>query len=113
MKTIYQKLRRRLPVVVLISASAVGGTTLAFTNKTAEKAKSVPVAVNLPLDETSIPRDALPSGSFASIVKKVAPAVVKIDVTATVKNTDMQQWPGLDDPFWRHFFGNQFGRTFP
>jgi len=25
----------------------------------------------------------------------------------------MQQFPGFDDPFWRHFFGDQFGRLIP
>ncbi len=25
----------------------------------------------------------------------------------------MKQFPGFNDPFWRQFFGNQFGQTFP
>src|SRR5207247_11416121 len=25
----------------------------------------------------------------------------------------MPEAPGMDDPFWRHFFGDQFGRMFP
>ena len=52
-------------------------------------------------------------GSFAPIVKEVAPAVVKIETTTTLKNTSIQGSPGLEDPFWKHFFGNQPERSFP
>src|SRR6185437_3345850 len=50
--------------------------------------------------------------SYANVIKKVTPAVVKIVTTTRVENT-MQQMPGMDDPFWRHFFGDQFGGSMP
>jgi serine protease Do len=56
--------------------------------------------VNVPLDETAISRDSLPRGSYAPVVKAVAPAVVQIDVTSTVKAEAMPQLPG--------FFGQMF-----
>jgi len=53
-------------------------------------------------------RDTLPQGSFAPVVKKVAPAVVKIETTTTVNSPPMADMPGMNDPFWR-----QFGRMLP
>src|SRR5664280_1090385 len=113
MKMIYAKLRKRLPVVVLVSAMALSGTTLAFTRKPAEKIKSDSPAVNVPLDETAVAQNASPRASFAPIVKKVAPGVVKIEVTKTIKNASVEQFPGFDAPFWRRFFGDHFGQTIP
>ncbi len=108
-----EQLRKRLPVVVLVSAMALAGTTLAFTRNSAEKIKSDPAAVNVPLAETSVPRSALPPESFAPIVKKVAPAVVKIETTTIIKNTSTEELPGFNDPFWGHFFGDHFGQMLP
>jgi len=113
MKTTYHQLQKRLPVLVLASAVALAATALAFTDMSAAKIKSGPVAVNVPVDETSVPRDGLPRGSFAPIVKRVAPGVVKIETTTTIKNLSGQQGPGFNDPFWRRFFGDQFGQMFP
>jgi serine protease Do len=113
MKMIFKQFRNRLPVLALTSALALAGTAWAYTKVSAEKIKPRPVAVNVPVDETSVPRDTVPRGSFASIVKKVAPGVVKIETTATIKNASMQQGPGFNDPFWRRFFGDQFGPMMP
>ena len=43
-------------------------------------------AANVPVDETPVPRAAGPYTSFAPIVKKVAPGVVKIVVTTKAAN---------------------------
>ncbi|MGO8675621.1 MAG: DegQ family serine endoprotease [Limisphaerales bacterium] len=112
MKMITDKFRNRLPAMALASAVVLAGTALAFTQKSADTTKSCP-AVNVPVDETSVPRDALPRGSYAPIVKRVAPAVVKIETTMSMKNISTQESPGFDDPFWRHFFGDQFGQMTP
>ena len=110
MKTIVQELRKPLPVLALAGVLALGGAALASTQKSDENAKANP-APKVAMDETSVPRDGLPRGSYAPIVKKVAPAVVKIETTSTVKGASMQQFPGFDDPFWRRFFGDQFGQN--
>lgn len=113
MKKILEQLRNRMPVVVLAGTLAVAGTALGFGIKTAEGSSSKSAAVKIPLDETPVLRDTLPRGSFAPIVKKVAPGVVKIETTTTVKETSLQQNPGFDDPFLRRFFGDQFGQMMP
>lgn len=69
--------------------------------------------LTIPLQESQVPRDGLPRGSYAPIVDKVSPAVVKIETTATIKEAGMQNFPGFNDPFWRQFFGGQFGQAFP
>ena len=43
--------------------------------------------------------------SYAPIVKRVAPAVVTVSAAKTVENRN----PLMDDPFFRRFFGPQFG----
>jgi len=49
--------------------------------------------------------------SFASLVKKTAPAVVNIYTSKTVRTRQMQ--PLFNDPFFRRFFGNQLRRSLP
>jgi Do/DeqQ family serine protease len=44
--------------------------------------------------------------SYSSVVKKAAPAVVNVYVTSRVRQ---QVSPLLNDPFFRRFFGEQFG----
>ncbi len=45
--------------------------------------------------------------SYAPIVRKAAPAVVNVYVRSRVRTFDS---PFANDPFFRHFFGNSFGR---
>ena len=46
-------------------------------------------------------------------MKKVAPGVVKIVITSKASNLTLPEGFGFNDPFWRHFFGDQFGRQMP
>ncbi len=110
MKTIFCKLRNGRRALAFIAAVALAGSALAIAHET--ESKSQAPSVNVPLAETPVPREGLPTGSYAAIVKKVAPGVVKITTTTTIHNTALQQFPGMNDPFWRHFFGNQFGPNF-
>ncbi len=96
--------------LILAGGLALAGLALADD---IVKEKSGGPAMNVPLDETVIPRDGLPRGSFAPIVKMVAPGVVKIEVTTQVNNQSVQEFPGFNDPFWQRFFGDQSGRMFP
>ena len=88
-------------------ALAAGGA--AFAEKSGEPSKPDSATVNVPLDESAVSRGSLPVASFAPIIKKVAPGVVKIETTLTVQDTGGQQMPGMNDPFWRRFFGLPFG----
>ena len=111
MKTLWNDSFTRLTVLALAGGLIMAGSTLAFD--LTSKDKSDGPSVNVPVDETAVPRDGLPRGSYAPIVKKVAPGVVKIVTTSAIKNTSFQQSPGFNDPFWRRFFGDQSGQMFP
>jgi serine protease Do len=111
MKTFLNPLRLRLAVLSLAGAVVLAGSVLVLAQSS--KPKVNPADLNVPVDKTAVPRDGLPRGSFAPIVDKVAPAVVKIETTATLQNTATEEFPGFRDPFWRQFFGNQFGGGLP
>ena len=109
MKTnISNLIHNRLVLSALTGALITGGAVVAWAEETGKAAPSEKANVNVPLDEISVPRDGLPTGSYAPVVKKVAPAVVKIETTTTVKNAPPEDMPGFNDPFWQ-----QFGRMVP
>ena len=109
MKKILYQFNTRAGSVLLALGIFLAGSAVAFDMNS--KAKADHPTVNIPMDESAVARDSLPHGSYAPIVKKVAPAVVKIVTTIRV-NEQPQQFPGFNDPFWRHFFGDQFGQNF-
>jgi serine protease Do len=107
MKTFLNPLRNRLTLLGLTGSLVLVGAVFALAQSS--KTKINPTDLNVPVDQTAVPRDGLPRGSFAPIVDKVAPAVVKIEITAVSRNTAME---GLPDSL-RQFFGNQFGGMLP
>jgi serine protease Do len=113
MRKILNKLNVRMVVLALGAAALIAGSALAASQKDTAKPKSPPVAPKIELDETPVPRAAGTHTSFAPVVKKVAPAVVKIVTTSKVANISMPEGFGFNDPFWRRFFGDQSGRQMP
>ena len=92
-------------------AGLLGASALAFEHASKDKVEHP--TVNVPIDESPVARDGMTRGSFAPIVKTVAPVVVKIMTTMTMKSPAQGDFPGLDDPFWRRFFGDQSGQMRP
>ena len=114
MNTIFlTQFRARVAIPALAVALIAGGAVVAWSQETGKTARPERADLNLPLDESAIPRDSLPTGSYAPVVKKVAPAVVKIETTTTIKHPPMEDMPGFNDPFWQQFFGPQSGRMHP
>ncbi|MGA2016125.1 MAG: Do family serine endopeptidase [Opitutaceae bacterium] len=69
-------------------------------------------ALALKRDDQAVNRGPLESSSFAGVVKRVAPSIVKITVQINAKHVSMNggegsPFPGLNDPFFRQFFGNR------
>jgi serine protease Do len=65
-------------------------------------------------EETNISKEAIEilsktGQAMAEVTAAVKPAVVNISSTKTIKIPGMQS-PFFDDPFFRHFFGNEFGQ---
>lgn len=113
MKKMFSQISRRVLLLMLGGAAVAAGSTLAANHISAMAPKKAAAAVSVAVDETPIPRSAGPYNSFAPVVKKVAPAVVKIVTTTKIKSVSMQQWPGSNDPFGRQFFGDRFGQMEP
>ncbi|HEU5077578.1 MAG TPA: DegQ family serine endoprotease [Opitutaceae bacterium] len=85
---------------------AAGGLTWSVT---ALADSTVHPKVSVKVDEQTIPRDNFTeSGSYAPLVKRVAPSVVKVEVTERAKDIPAPDLPGFfNDPAFRQFFGEQ------
>jgi serine protease Do len=95
--------RRSTAVLTLLAASIGGGLIAALAVATHNKA---PVYVTARAADTNTQRVTQLSNSFADIIEKASPAVVKISMTRIIKASDQQQNnPFTADPFFRQFFG--------
>ena len=105
-----RKLASPVRVAVLAGALAVGASGLAWiypSQGTEERAAVTPV--RLSVNEEPVSRDnSRGVTSFAPVVKKVTPSVVKVFVTGKAKNIPTTDLPRLEDPFFRRFFGDEF-----
>ncbi len=101
MKTKLKAFIKPLPMLGIGGALLLAGSVLAFGGKPDHNAPTGK-ALNIPMDQTPLKQGVAPS--FAPIVKKVAPAVVKVVVTEKPAAVPDGQMPGGEDPFWR-FFG--------
>jgi serine protease Do len=103
----YSSLFRR---VLLGSAVLALGAGLAAAVETSRPAASDFV---LKRDGQPVNRGLMEPASFAAIVKRVAPSVVKITVEIPARSVSLNpgdggfQFPGSDDPTLRQFFGNR------
>src|SRR5713101_6021137 len=102
MKNIFQPFSNRLAALAFGGAVILAGSAVAFTQKPKD---SHPV-VNVQVDERPIPRELGGHTSFAPVIKKVAPGVVKVFTSTKMHNTAYAGPPGMDD-FLRHFFGDE------
>src|SRR6266700_1402547 len=102
MRNIFTRLSNRGAAVSLGCAIVLAGSALAFTQKPAARL----VALNIPVDERPVARELGGRSSFAPVVKKVWPGVVKVFTTTKMHNTAYSGPPGMDD-FLRRFFGDE------
>ena len=91
---------KKLGIVVMF-VIAVGACNRQKTGEFRLTSTTDPNATNPP-STTSNPA-VMPVSSYADIVSKVAPAVVTIHSSRRVRQP--QQYPFMDDPFFRRFFG--------
>jgi serine protease Do len=102
---------------LVLRTAAIGGTALmavtgfALTGQDQGQNESRKAPLDIKVDESSINRNEPLMDSFASIVQKVAPSVVKIFVTSSSPERTLS---GPDQDFFRFFFGNPgFGSMIP
>jgi serine protease Do len=95
--------------LAIIAAAMVGvASQFAFQGNVFandKETKSAPPKVHV--DNTPVNRELKMTTSFAPIVKKVSPSVVKVYVTGKAPK-DTAEFFGFDDPMLRRFFGDQF-----
>ncbi|MBV9611881.1 MAG: hypothetical protein JO091_05385, partial [Acidobacteriaceae bacterium] len=96
--------RRSTAILTLLAASIGGGLIAAFA--VATHTARAPISVVARAD-TNTQRVSQLSNSFADIIEKASPAVVKISMTRIIKASEQQQQnsPFFSDPFFRQFFG--------
>ena len=100
--------RRSTAILTLLAASIGGGLIAAFA--VASHTAREPISVVARAD-TNTQRVSQLSNSFADIIEKASPAVVKISMTRIIKASEQQQNnPFLSDPFFRQFFGGPNAR---
>jgi serine protease Do len=113
MKTTFSKLVPHLPRVLLTGAVLLAIANIAASDRAADKTNSAKAPpVSLAVDDRPVARDGKLGFSFSPVVKKVTPSVVKITATMKGKEVRTQEvFPGMDDPFFRRFFGDNPGRN--
>ncbi len=110
------KIVSRLPLVLGAALLVTAGTAAVTSGNNAKDDStqdSKPTPVKLVVDERPVTRDVKLGTSFAPIVKKVAPSVVKVTTSTKVKQASVQDFPGFDNPFFRRFFGEEFDQRAP
>lgn len=103
MKPIFNHLGNRLGAFLLGGAIVLAGTAVAFTQKPKADTRS---ALNIPVDERPISGELGGRSSFAPIVKKVAPGVVKVFTSTRARNVDFNAPDSGMDETLRRFFGD-------
>ncbi len=104
--------RRSTAILTLVAASIGGGLIAAFAVATHSNA---PLAVTARADSSpAAQKISSLSNSFADMIEKASPAVVKISSTRIVKASEQQgNNPMMSDPFFQRFFGGQGGGAKP
>jgi serine protease Do len=103
-------------IIFLVLALATGAalpTLLIAKSNGAARGAMRPVTIDVAHDTSpAAPHVSFVSG-FAPVVKKALPAVVNISSTKIVRVRGRGAYgPFFQDPFWRQFFGGQFGPEF-
>jgi serine protease Do len=97
----------RRPTFLVAGILVLAGAFAAGAQSVKTDAKS---AVALKRDAGTVTRGPLENGSFSSVVRSVAPSVVKITTSTKAKRVAgnaAQLPPGMDNPMFRQFFGGR------
>src|SRR5215469_6640188 len=107
---------RRWVATVVVLAAIAGGALLALGLRNWSSGGPVYGALSLPVtmarDNAPVPLGSFANG-FASVLKPALPAVVNIHTSKIVKPRSNEVMPFFNDPFFRQFFGDQFGNIKP
>jgi len=109
-----KRLLKMLPILVL--GGLLGAATGGWAGR-AEKVEAPELRLNV--QDSSVTRDGRIATSFAPVVKQVAPSVVRVFTVQKARQPAVVELPpGMDNPMFRRFFGDDFfmpgpGRPMP
>ena len=98
-------MKKSLIMALLVAVGAVGWVA---ASGRFERSDSRRPTVSVEVNDTPLERQSKMATSFSPVVKKVAPAVVNVFTTKTVRNPMPEVTPFFDDPLFRRFFGSPF-----
>jgi len=104
MNTAHTSFFNRRQALWAASVLALAGAFAAGAQSSATNAK---LAIEVKRNEEPVNRGTLETGSFSSVVKRVAPSVVKITTTTKARKVagGPPAFPGFEHPAFRQFFG--------
>ena len=112
MNSILTYFSKQMPALAVGGALILAGTALAFTDKPAAKSEPKTTPVTLALDERPVSHDTMGRASFAPVIKKVSPGVVRVFVTVKAQKAGFSEGSEMPDML-RRFFGDQFQGHMP
>jgi len=105
MNATVKAISRRLPLLVWGGAVLAVGVALALEHKGDTPKPPAPAPTSLTTTEPNPPRSDHFAASFAPVVKKVSPSVVKVFTTAKAREFGRSDGSPSDNPMFRWFFG--------
>ena len=110
MKRAIREYAHKTRLAIILAAVLGAGAQFAFQTVRATDEKANKPIPQLHVNTAPVNREAKTTTSFAPVVKKVSPSVVRVDITGKAKEVPMEMGDGspFDNPMFRRFFGNQF-----
>lgn len=107
------KLGRPVAIVLLLAISIllIGACNRGGSKGVSLISTSNPGVANAPINNGAPASSAAPFVSYADVVSRVSPAVITIHSEMRVRAA--QQYPFMDDPMFRQFFGDRMPQQMP
>ena len=101
---------KTMAAVVTGGLLLTAGVSALLTARASDQPLAKTKSMGLVIDDHPLARDARAGVSYANVVKRVMPSVVKVEVTTAAKETSVDMPGMLNDPFFRQFFGGGMPR---
>ena len=103
--------QNQLGVLLILLAFSLGACNRGNSQGVHFASTSDPGVNNAPINNSAPGNSSVPVASYADIVSRVSPAVITIHSEMRVRAP--QQYPFMDDPMFRQFFGDRLPQQMP
>ena len=103
--------KSQLGALIILLALAIGACNRGHSQGVRFASTSDPGLSNAPINNGATVNSSVPVVSYADIVSRVSPAVITIHSEMRVRAP--QQYPFMDDPMFRQFFGDRLPQQMP